>query len=68
MNENPVYTIDFELQPAKNNLRVTVAELGIELETAPGEVRREDAERVALSAISRHEHRKYEAAQAAKAS
>jgi hypothetical protein len=64
MSTNPTYTIDFELQPAKNNLRVTVAELGIELETAPGEVKREDAERVALAAISQHERRQYEAAQA----
>jgi hypothetical protein len=64
MKNNPVYTIDFELQPAKNNLRVTVAELGIELETAPGEVKREDAERVALAAISKHERKQYEAAQA----
>jgi hypothetical protein len=64
MKNNPTYTIDFEPQPAKNNLRVTVAELGIELETAPGEVKREDAERVALAAISKHERKQYEAAQA----
>jgi hypothetical protein len=66
--KNTVYTIDFELQPAKNNLRVTIPELGIELETAPGEVKREDAERVGLAAISRYEHQQYQAARQVKAS
>ena len=68
MKNNPVYTIDFKLQPAKNTLRVTIPELGIELETAPGEVRREDAERLALAAISRYERQQYEAARQVKAS
>jgi hypothetical protein len=62
MNENPQYTIDFVL--VGDHLQVAIPELGIELETAPGETRREDAERVGLAAISRYEHQQYEAAQA----
>lgn len=69
MSTNPTtYIIDFTPQPAKNNLRVTIAELGIELETASGEVKLEDAERVALAAISKYEHQQYEAARQVKAS
>lgn len=66
MSSNPTYTIDFE--PAGDHLKVTIPELGIVLETAPGETTLADAERVALAAISRYEHQKFEAAQAVKAS
>jgi hypothetical protein len=68
-NQNPTtYSIDFELQPAKNNLKVSIPEIGLILETGPGEIKREDAERVGLAAISRYEHQQYEAARQAKAS
>jgi hypothetical protein len=60
--KNTVYTIDFVL--VGDHLKVTIPELEIELETAPGETRREDAERVGLAAISKYEHQQYEAAQA----
>jgi len=66
MSTETHYTID--IQPVGNHLQVTVPELGIELETAPGEVRREDAERLALAAISRYERQQYEAARQVKAS
>jgi hypothetical protein len=48
MNENPKYTID--IQPIGDHLQVTIPEIGVTVETASGEVRLEDAERVALAA------------------
>ena len=66
--KNTVYTIDFEPQPTKNNLRVTIPELGIVLETGSGETKLDDAERVALAAISKYEHQQFEAARQVKAS
>ena len=62
MNENPKFTID--IQPVGDHLQVHIPEIGVTVETAPGEVRREDAERIALAAISQHQRRQYEAAQA----
>ena len=62
MNENPKFTID--IQPVGDHLQVTIPELGIVLETEPGQRKQEDAERVALSAISRYQQKQYEAAQA----
>ena len=63
MSNNPTtYTIDF--QPVGDHLQVSIPEIGVTVSTAPGETRREDAERVALAAISKYEHQQYEAAQA----
>jgi hypothetical protein len=61
-NSTTNYTIDFV--PVGDHLQVTIPEIGITVETGPGETRRDDVERVALAAISRHEHQQYEAAQA----
>ena len=55
MSENPKYTID--IVPQGDHLHMIIPELLIERETAPGEVKREDAERVALAAISKHERK-----------
>ncbi len=66
MKNNPVYTIDFE--PVGDHLKVTIPELGIVLETKPGETTLDDAERVALAAIAKYEHQQYEAARQVKAS
>ena len=60
INHPTNYTIDFA--PVGDHLQVTIPEIGVTLETAPGELRLEDAERVALAAISQHEHKQYEAA------
>jgi hypothetical protein len=56
MKENPTYTID--IVPVGDHLQVTIPELGIVLETAPGKIKRDDATEVALPAISKwlHEH------------
>ena len=62
ISENPKYTID--IVPQGDHLHVIIPELLIEREAAPGEVKREDAERVALAAISKHKRKQYEAAQA----
>jgi hypothetical protein len=62
MSQDPKFTI--EIVPQGDHLQVIIPELGIELETAPGEVRLEDAERIALAAIAQHKRRQYEAAQA----
>jgi hypothetical protein len=62
MSADTTYTIDFE--PIGDHLRVTIPELGFVLETAPGETRRDDPERVALAAISRNEHQQHQAAKA----
>ncbi len=66
MKNNPVYTIDFE--PVGDHLRVTIPELGLVLETEPGETKLDDVERIAMAAISKYEHQQYKAAQEAKAS
>ncbi len=56
--KNPTYTID--VVPIGDHLQVTIPELGIVLETAPGKIKRDDATAVALPAISKwlhdHEH------------
>ena len=63
MSNNPTttYTIDYQL--VEDHLQVTIPEIGVTVETAPGEIKREDAERVGLAAISRYEHQQYEARQ-----
>jgi hypothetical protein len=53
-----------DIVPVGDHLEVTILPLGIVVQTAPGEVKHEDAERVALAAISRYQQRQYEAAQA----
>jgi hypothetical protein len=64
---NEKYTLN--IVPVGDHLRVHIPEIDVTVETAPGETRREDAERVGLAAISRYERQHYEAAQAqAKAS
>ena len=62
MSNETKYTID--IQPVGDHLKVTIPELGIVLETAPGKITHDDAVDMALSAISKWEHQKYEAAQA----
>ena len=52
MNENPKFTIDIE--PIGDHLQVTIPDLGIVLETAPGKIKRDDAVDLALSAISEY--------------
>ncbi len=64
MSNNPTTTYTIDYQPAGDHLQVTIPEIGVTLETGPGEIKREDAERVALAAISKYEHQQYEAAQA----
>ena len=61
MNENPTYTID--IQPVGDHLQVTIPELGIVVETDPGYNKRDDAERVALTAISDYHLKQDERAQ-----
>jgi hypothetical protein len=62
MSNNPMYTID--IQPVGDHLQVTIVEIGVTVETEPGQTRREDAERVAGEAISAYERQQYEQAQA----
>jgi hypothetical protein len=62
MSNETTYTID--IQPVGDHLQVTIPEIGVTVETAPGERRREDAERVAGAAISRYERDRYEQTQA----
>ena len=50
MSNEPTITID--IQPVGNHLQVTIPELGITVETAQGEIKRDDAERVALAQIN----------------
>ena len=52
MNENPKYTID--IQPIGDHLQVSIPDLGIVLETKPGQMKRDDAVEIALSAISEY--------------
>ena len=61
MSNETKYTID--IQPVGDHLQVSIPELGIVLETASGKIKRDDAVDMALSAISKWEHRQYEAAQ-----
>lgn len=63
---NETYTVD--IVPVGDHLRVSIPEIGMILETAPGEIKRDDAERVALAAISKYERQQYEAAMRVKAS
>jgi hypothetical protein len=49
--------------PAGDHLQVTIPELGITVETAPGEIKRDDAERVALAAISDYQLKQWERSQ-----
>ena len=65
-NQNPTYNIDIE--PIGDHLQVSVPELGIVLETAPGKIKRDDAVDLALSAISKYLHQQYEAERRVKAS
>jgi hypothetical protein len=58
MNENPKYTID--IVPVGDYLEMIIPEIGVTVETAPGEVKHEDAELVALAAISRYQQRQKE--------
>jgi hypothetical protein len=66
MSNEPTYAID--IVPVGDHLQVSIPEIGVILETGPGEIKREDAERVALTAISRYERQQYEAAWEVKAS
>jgi hypothetical protein len=61
MSNNPTYTI--QISPDGDHLQVTIPELGITVETAPGEIKRDDAERVALAAISDYQLKQYERSQ-----
>jgi hypothetical protein len=51
-NTPTTYTIDF--QPVGDHLQVSIPDLGIVLETAPGKIKRDDAVDLALSAISEY--------------
>jgi hypothetical protein len=62
MSNESTYTID--IQSVGDHLQVTIPEIEVTISTAPGETRREDAERVALAAISKYEHQQYEATRA----
>jgi hypothetical protein len=59
MSENQTYAID--RQPIGNHLQVTIPELRIVLETAPGKTKRDDAVDLALSAISDYQQKQHEA-------
>jgi hypothetical protein len=61
LSENPTYTID--IQPVGDHLQVTLPELEIVLETAPGKIERDDALEMAFSAISDSQQKKDEAVQ-----
>jgi hypothetical protein len=52
MSNNPTYAID--IQPVGDHLQVSIPDLGIELETKPGQMKRDDALEMALSAISEY--------------
>lgn len=58
---NETYTLN--IQPVGDHLQVTIPELGITVSTAPGEIKRDDAERVALAAISDYHMKQYERSQ-----
>jgi len=61
MSNNPTYTID--IVPVGDHLQVTIPELGMVLETAPGKIKRDDALEMALSAISTWQQKQDERAQ-----
>ncbi len=61
MSNNPTYTID--IVPVGDHLQVTIPELGMVLETAPGKIKRVDALEMALSAISTWQQKQDERAQ-----
>jgi hypothetical protein len=61
MSNEPKFTID--IVPVGDHLQVSVPELGIVVETGPGETKRDDAERVALAAISAYQQQQYERSQ-----
>jgi len=48
----PTYAID--ILPVGDHLQVTIPDLGIVLETKPGQMKRDDAVDLALSAISKY--------------
>ena len=50
LSENPTYIIG--IQPIGNHLQLTIPELWIVLETAPGKTKRHNAREMALTAIS----------------
>jgi len=52
MSSNPTYTID--IQPIGDHLQVTIPDFEIVLETKPGQMKRDDAVDLALSAISEY--------------
>ena len=60
-SETEKYTI--HIQPVGDHLQVTISEIGITVETAPGKIKREDAERAATRAISEYVLAQREAAQ-----
>jgi hypothetical protein len=47
---------------------VTIPELGLVLETEPGETKLADAERIAMAAIAKYTHQQYKTAHEVKAS
>ncbi len=61
MSENPKFTID--IIPVGDHLQVSIPELGIVIETGPGEIKRDQAVDLALSAISKWQEAQYEQAQ-----
>ena len=66
-NQNPT-TYNIDISPIGDHLQVSIPELGIVLETEPGETKLDDAELIALAAISRYERQQYEKASRVKAS
>lgn len=61
MSENPIpYIID--RQPVGDHLQVTIPDVGMVLETKPGQMKRDDAVDLALSAMSAYQRMQDEAA------
>jgi hypothetical protein len=58
MSNEPKFTID--IVPVGDHLQATIPEFGLVVETGPGETKRDDAERVALAAISDYHMQQYE--------
>ena len=61
MSTNLTYAID--IQPVGDHLKVTIPDLGIVLEAAPGKVKRDDTVDLALSAISKCQQKQDERVQ-----
>jgi hypothetical protein len=61
-NEPEKYTIT--IQPVGDHLQVTISDLGIVVETEPGQMKRVDAERAATRAITEYVLKQREEAQA----